>query len=162
MPKRYQRLNVEIRKLQPSDLDRVMALEEACQPHPWTRENMVEELCRIAPEAFSFVAETSHGQAMSYVIGRAIAGELWVLQVGTHPDYRRQRCSFRLLQEVLKKAAEMGMERALLEVRANNEGAIALYQTLSFEQDGYRSEYYPPLRAGDPKEDAILMSHLFR
>ena len=46
---------------------------------------------------------------MSYVIGRAIAGELWILRVGTHPDFRRRGHSFVLLQKTLKEAAACGI-----------------------------------------------------
>jgi ribosomal-protein-alanine N-acetyltransferase len=41
----------------------------------------------------------------------------------------------------------------LLEVRASNEGARALYRGAGFTEDGLRRRYY-----SDPEEDAVLMS----
>ena len=63
---------------------------------------------------------------------------------------------------VLAQAAKQKLLQAVLEVRARNQAAIGLYEHLSFTQDGYRPQYYPPLEEGGPKEDALLMSRSLR
>ena len=151
---------MDIRKIHLSDLDMLEMLEEACQPYPWSRENIAEELSRSQEESFSLLGVNSEGEGMSYVIAREVVGELWILQVGTDPDYRRQGYSKQILSQVLEMASNGGVKQAVLEVRVHNEGAIALYESLLFQQDGYRPKYYPSLIEGGPKEDAVLMSKL--
>ena len=151
---------MEVRKLHLSDLDMLVTLEEACQPYPWSRDNIAEELSRSPEESFSLVGVNSEGDGMSYVIAREVAGELWILQVGTDPGYRQRGYSKQILSQVLQMASTQGVKQAVLEVRVHNEAAIALYESLLFHQDGYRPKYYPSLVEGGPKEDAVLMSKL--
>jgi ribosomal protein S18 acetylase RimI-like enzyme len=52
----------------------------------------------------------------------------------------------------LRRAARAGARVALLEVRAGNVAARALYESLGFRACGVRREYYTA-----PVEDAVLM-----
>jgi ribosomal-protein-alanine N-acetyltransferase len=149
---------MQIRPLTIADLDMICALEEVSQPYPWTRENIAEELTEKAQNIFSYVGLNHNEEPQTYVMGRKVVDELWILQVGTDPQYRRQGLSRQLLEFVLVKATNHKLHQAVLEVRANNEAAIGLYEHLSFTQDGYRPQYYPSLQEGGPKEDALLMS----
>lgn len=51
---------------------------------------------------------------------------------------------------------DSGLERLLLEVRASNAAAAALYAKAGFTRDGVRKGYYPLAEGG--REDAWLMS----
>jgi len=153
---------MKIRPLTIADLDMICALEEVSQPYPWTRENIAEELTEKTHHIFSYVGLKDNGTPQTYVIGRQVVDELWILQVGTDPSYRRQGLSKKLLAFVLAQAAEQNLLQAVLEVRARNQAAIGLYEHLLFTQDGYRPQYYPPLEEGGPKEDALLMSRSLR
>jgi ribosomal-protein-alanine N-acetyltransferase len=53
----------------------------------------------------------------------------------------------------MRKASRTGAVRALLEVRAGNREALALYESLGFRRVGVRRGYYR-----DPAEDALLMT----
>ena len=46
-----------------------------------------------------------------------------------------------------------GIHRWMLDVRAGNDCAAALYRSFGFTEDGVRKNYY-----ADPVEDAVLMS----
>lgn len=48
-------------------------------------------------------------------------------------------------------------ESVLLEVRASNEPALALYTSMGFRQVGLRKRYY-----SNPEEDAVLMTLTLR
>ena len=88
---------------------------------------------------------------------------------------RGQGLARQLLTVVADQARDWRSERLLLEVRAGNAPAIALYRAVGFREDGIRRGYYPPLpsraspslhaqdtppprQAGAVKEDALLMS----
>jgi ribosomal-protein-alanine N-acetyltransferase len=59
-----------------------------------------------------------------------------------------------------------GVARILLEVRAGNAAALAMYTAMGFNRDGVRRAYYPgldgtvrdPRLDGAAREDAVLMS----
>jgi ribosomal-protein-alanine N-acetyltransferase len=52
----------------------------------------------------------------------------------------------------MRAAARKGASRALLEVRAGNREAVALYESLGFRRLGLRREYYR-----EPLEDALVL-----
>ncbi|MDT7537939.1 MAG: [ribosomal protein S18]-alanine N-acetyltransferase [Actinomycetota bacterium] len=59
----------------------------------------------------------------------------------------------RLLQALLDEAARRRQRRVLLEVRADNDRAIALYERFGFRRTGVRRGYYQPSGT-----DAIVMT----
>jgi ribosomal-protein-alanine N-acetyltransferase len=59
---------------------------------------------------------------------------------------------------VVAVAKQWQAERLLLEVRAGNQRAIALYQQAGFGEDGCRKGYYPAVKGTTGREDALLMS----
>jgi [ribosomal protein S18]-alanine N-acetyltransferase len=56
--------------------------------------------------------------------------------------YQRRRIGTTLLEAVMKEAKRRGAGRLLLEVRADNEAALALYMGHRFEQISRRRGYY--------------------
>lgn len=82
------------------------------------------------------------------------------------PEARRQGLASQLLNKSLQKSIELNAERMLLEVRASNQAAIALYTEKGFVREGRRKNYYP-LISDDAaavtkgREDALLLTHWF-
>jgi ribosomal-protein-alanine N-acetyltransferase len=60
-----------------------------------------------------------------------------------------------MLQTLIDWSRERGVHAIWLEVRASNQAAIAMYQTLGFEQNGERKNYYP--LALNQRENAVVM-----
>ena len=58
-----------------------------------------------------------------------------------------------LLQALLDEAARRGQQRVLLEVRADNDRAVALYERFGFRRTGLRRGYYQPSGS-----DALVMT----
>jgi ribosomal-protein-alanine N-acetyltransferase len=81
-----------------------------------------------------------------------IADEIQILNVATDRSYRRQGVARALLEALLDELSPKGFCVALLEVRASNAPAIALYRSLGFSDDAIRERYY------SDGEDALLMS----
>lgn len=82
--------------------------------------------------------------------------DLELEMIAVDPQHRRQGLAGRLIEAMIDEGSRGNMERVLLEVRAGNEAARALYARYGFAVDGRRAGYYP-ISPGR-REDAILMS----
>lgn len=79
------------------------------------------------------------------------------LVMGVHRDYRKQGIGRRLMDGVIEKAWQSGLERIELIVWADNQPAIALYEKLGFQHEGVLRNY----RYLDGEyTDAIMMALL--
>lgn len=81
----------------------------------------------------------------------SILEEAHITLLGVDPAYRRQGLGQLLLYVLLTCAQQRGLERATLEVRVSNQGAIALYEQFGFRRAGCRRRYYPD------DEDALIL-----
>jgi ribosomal-protein-alanine N-acetyltransferase len=90
-----------------------------------------------------YVAARSNGMLVGYGgisrLGRKPPFEYEVHTIGVDPAYQGQGIGRRLLDELLKFAEGSVV---YLEVRTDNEVAIALYGSVGFEQVGLRRHYY--------------------
>ncbi len=73
-----------------------------------------------------------------------------ILRIGTHPQYQRRGLAAALLTTVIDAMARDMTDRIILEVRADNNAAIHLYQKLGFVETHRRRNYYTtnPLKTG--------------
>ncbi|WP_061558400.1 ribosomal protein S18-alanine N-acetyltransferase [Mycobacterium simiae] len=85
------------------------------------------------------LADTLVGYAGIAKLGRKPPFEYEVHTIGVDPQYQGRGIGRRLLDELLK-FADGGV--VYLEVRTDNEAAIALYRSVGFEQIGLRKRYY--------------------
>ncbi|MBN1203273.1 MAG: ribosomal protein S18-alanine N-acetyltransferase [Anaerolineae bacterium] len=81
-----------------------------------------------------------------------VAGEAHISTIAVHRDYRGQGLGELLLAGMLIRAINLGGEYSVLEVRASNQVAQALYRKYEYEVVGRRRGYYR-----DDGEDALLM-----
>ena len=139
------------------DLLEVVEIEESCRLSIWGWEAYHAELSK--PEAIMLVARRAvrdwqTGQSLyGFVAGRVAADELHINNIGVRETARARGVGTSLLRAALATARRLGAERALLEVRAGNLAAQALYRRCGFEVAGRRRNYYR-----DPVEDALVMS----
>ena len=75
-----------------------------------------------------------------------------IVNVATHPDYRRRGAGRMLMEAIEKDAHGRGFTLLSLEVRVSNEPAIELYKRYGFETAGVRKGFYTA-----PREDAYVM-----
>ena len=108
----------------------------------------------LAGDDVLLLAEVDN-QAAGYVHTQQIMDEITVLNLFVSPGSRRQGIAGQLLDAAWKRARQEGATRCLLEVRAGNQAALALYQSMGFTEDGRRKGYYPGITE---REDAVLMS----
>ncbi len=79
------------------------------------------------------------------------------LGMGVLAGYRRQGMGERLLRACLAKARAQGMTRVELEARADNAGAICLYERVGFEHEAVKRN---AMRFDGVYYDAVQMSLL--
>lgn len=139
---------ITIRPMCESDLDAVLAIEQASFPAPWRREHFLHELG--AAHAFPFVAEAD-GDVVGYVCLMSLFEEAQILDIALDPEQRGRGSARLLMEHAFSVARQQGAEVMALEVRASNSAAIKLYERLGFVRTGTRQGYY------EGKEDAVLM-----
>ena len=143
-------MTVVVRAMAALDVPAVLALEQRANPHPWLEAQLTEEL--VHPGATMLVA-TRQDAVAAYLSTRLVLDEWHILNVATHPEHRRQGLAATLLRAGARAALDQGARVAHLEVRAHNQGALALYTSLGFARVGVRRGYYAP-----NAEDAVLMT----
>ena len=74
-----------------------------------------------------------------------------ILKIATARDHQREGIATELLARVAEDGRALGAQKASLEVRVSNAGAIRFYENLGFENLGRRPGYYPD------REDAFIM-----
>jgi [ribosomal protein S18]-alanine N-acetyltransferase len=109
----------------------------------------------VASSTFQSTKETEKA-VVGFIVARLIADELHVNNIAVRPAWRRMGIGEQLLNTALTWARERRARRALLEVRASNNAAQALYRRCGFEAIGRRRRYYRM-----PLEDALIMSLSF-
>lgn len=123
------------------DVPAVHALEvRLFDPDQWSPEVFWSEL---AAGRWYLVAEAD-GRVVGYA-GLAVAGSQADVQtVAVSPDAQGRGLGTLLLDALVVEASRQGARSLLLEVRADNPAAIALYQRAGFERIAVRRRYYQP------------------
>lgn len=141
---------------------------EASQAHGLSQSQLADVLnddARCVLGAWWQACESSDGESPSAeLIGFVVLArgpfEAEIEAITVHAAQRGQGIGARLLAAAIARAhdwqRESGLERLLLEVRASNAAAVALYAQAGFIRDGVRKGYYPLAEGG--REDAWLMS----
>ncbi|BCK88180.1 ribosomal-protein-alanine acetyltransferase [Sideroxyarcus emersonii] len=139
-----------LRDMTEADLDAVLRIERAVHAHPWTRGNFSDALrSRYQCKVFE-----SDGFMLGYAILMLAVDESELLDIAIDAGQQRRGWGRKLLDELMVLARHHGKHRMVLEVRASNAAAIALYRKAGFADIGLRRDYYP---AENGREDAILM-----
>ena len=140
-----------MRKMAASDVDEVLAIEDAVQTYPWTRGNFSDAL----DSGYLCYVDECNGKICSYAVLMAGVDEAELLNMAVAAEHQRKGMGSRMLMAVLQIACDRGLPRVLLEVRASNLAAISLYRLVGFAEVSVRRNYY---RNASGSEDAIVMA----
>jgi ribosomal-protein-alanine N-acetyltransferase len=143
-------VNVELRRLDPRDLDTVEAIERASYPTPWSRSMFAAELRK--PGSIAIGAFLAEGALVGYAFVSRYVDAWHVMNVAVAPDFRRRGIATTLLERLFEVTEADPRRGYTLEVRVSNADAIRLYERLGFEARGIRRGYYT-----DNREDALIM-----
>lgn len=144
--------NLCFSKMNVTDIEDVIAVEQSAYPFPWTRGNFLDSL-DSGYEAW--VLRDEDGRLLGYFLMMHAVEEVHLLNITVRPDRQGQGLGRKLLDKLIGLARDAGMHAVLLEVRPSNNHALMVYHHLGFAQIGQRKNYYPAAGAG--REDAIVM-----
>ena len=139
-------MTLQITPMVAADAARCAELESVLFPgdDPWTERAFLSELA--APHNHYFAARDD-GALLGYagiaLLGRGESAESEVHTIGVDPAHRRRGLGSLLLAELLRLADRHGGP-VFLEVRTDNDAALALYRREGFEVVGTRRNYYQP------------------
>lgn len=127
----------------------IAALEKECFGDPWSEKSIASEL----DNPLSLWLAAMEGDTLvGYVGSQTCMDETDMMNIAVSPAHRRKGVGKGLIEALVEALKEKGSRCLTLEVRASNEGAIALYQNMGFAQIGLRKNYYR-----NPREDALIL-----
>lgn len=135
------------------DLPDLVRLEEACFSAPWTRKMLAAELIGNRFAHFLVARDPgSGGVIVGYLCYWIVFEEVRLMNLAVIDGMRRRGIAASLVEEALRTGRAQSATRAVLEVRASNHAALALYRRFGFVDVSIRRNYY-----ANPIEDAVLM-----
>ena len=132
------------------DLDAIYEIEKLSFGSPWPREALAEE---IQGRSWSHVlVNLADNTIVGFLVYWTVGPEVHLLNLGVHPEWRRQKTGTALTKKLIEIAQKENKEEIFLEVRVSNAAARSLYDSLGFKGLELRKNYYP-----DSGEDARVM-----
>ena len=141
---------VTYRPMQESDLDAIMAIEPKIYSHPWSRGNFADSL----KSGYSCWVVELDGELIGYGALMVVLDEAHLLNISIAKAFQGRGFGRGLLEHFIEVARRHGGQMMFLEVRPSNISAIALYESMGFNEFSVRKGYYP---AHNGREDAVLM-----
>jgi len=102
---------------------------------------------------------TSYREIVGYCLYQTTFEQAEVLRIGTDPKYQRQGIASQVLNRLHELLQLNQVESLLLEVRADNMAAIALYEQQEFAVIHKRKGYYKT--PNQPAVDALIMQRIY-
>ena len=132
-------------------IDQVLPLEhDLFEDETWTARTYWSELGQLDTRHYLVAVDGEHVQGYAGLCD--YPDEAFVQTIAVARSAQGHGLGARLLQALLDEAARRRQSRILLEVRADNARAIALYERFGFRRAGVRRGYYSPSGA-----DALVM-----
>ncbi|PKH64234.1 ribosomal-protein-alanine N-acetyltransferase [Psychrobacter sp. 4Dc] len=143
----------------------VANIEAMVQPDDaWNQKTLVELLEQDSIRlliAYDQAKEesVSHREIVGYCLYQMTFEQAEVLRIGTDPEHQRKGIASQVLNRLHELLQLNQVESLLLEVRADNTAAIALYEQQAFNIIHKRKGYYK--MPHKPAVDALIMQHTY-
>lgn len=138
-------------------------IEALVQPHDaWTEQTLAEMLAQDSMHMLMVYKQedkADNNKVIGYCLYQVIFEQAEILRIGTHPDYQRQGIASQLFATLNNELINNKVESLLLEVRADNAPAIALYEQQAFAVIHTRKNYYQ--LPHKPAIDALIMQRVY-
>ncbi|AJJ62764.1 ribosomal protein S18-alanine N-acetyltransferase [Yersinia aldovae] len=141
----------QISILTPADLATAYKIEQASHAFPWTEKTLASN----QGDRYFNVKLSAGQQMVGFAISQIVLDEATLFNIAIDPQHQRQGYGRLLLEYVIEQLGARDVFTLWLEVRASNARAIALYESLGFNEVSVRRNYYPSVNG---REDAIMMA----
>ena len=148
-------LEVNFQALTADWLDRVLQIENAVYPHPWSRANFEDS---IQTGYQMQVLTSGNSDILGYFIAMKGFEEVHLLNITVAEPFQRQGWAKLMLDALAVWSRGQGAAWLWLEVRGSNERALQVYKAQGFKLVSVRQDYYPKGPKANGREDAIVMS----
>ena len=138
------------RPMSEADIEQVLKVEYAAYSHPWTRGIFLDGL-----KSYDCWLMFEGSQQVGHGVIQLILDEAHLLNITIKPESQGSGLGLRLLEHLMRRAAELGARECFLEVRDSNRSAYRLYERYGFNEIGRRRDYYPAVGG---REDALVMA----
>lgn len=136
-----------LRKMEKSDLDVIYDLEcSLFGASAWPKETLEKDM-----DIFDFDVLIENGEIVGYCSIAIMLDYADILNIGVSSQHRRQGYGRLMMDHMIKKAWNAGVQNVTLEVSVTNEAAIGLYESFGFKKVAKRKQYY------QDGQDAYLM-----
>ncbi|MDF3829182.1 MULTISPECIES: ribosomal protein S18-alanine N-acetyltransferase [unclassified Pseudocitrobacter] len=140
-----------ISTLSTTDLPAAWQIEKRAHAFPWSEKTFASN----QGERYLNLKLTVGDKLAAFAITQVVLDEATLFNIAVDPAYQRRGLGRELLEHVIDDVEKRGVATLWLEVRASNAPAIALYESLGFNEATIRRNYYPTV---DGHEDAIVMA----
>ena len=141
----------------------VANIELLVQPHDaWTEQTLVEMLVQDSMHMLIIYKQedkADNNKVIGYCLYQVVFEQAEILRIGTHPDYQRRGIASQIFAQLNEELISNHVESLLLEVRADNVPAIALYEQQRFAVIHTRKDYYQVPH--QPAIDALIMQRVY-
>jgi ribosomal-protein-alanine N-acetyltransferase len=131
--------DMDIRKMTEADLPEVYAIELETFSDPWSEDDFRSS---IQDQNNNYLVADAGGKVVGYCGFWGVVGEGDIFNVAVKKEFRGQHIGFTMLNALIRDALNKGITALTLEVRITNEPAIHLYESLGFEKEGIRRDFY--------------------
>lgn len=140
-----------ISTLSTADLSNAWQIEKRAHAFPWSEQTFASN----QGERYLNYQLAVDGEMAAFAITQIVLDEATLFNIAVDPAYQRRGLGRELLEHVIDEVEKRGVVTLWLEVRASNAAAIALYESVGFNEATIRRNYYPTV---DGREDAIIMA----
>ncbi|MBP2847191.1 ribosomal protein S18-alanine N-acetyltransferase [Dickeya oryzae] len=140
-----------ISTLTTADLPQAFDIECLNHAFPWSEKTFISN----QGERYLNLKLCHDQQLVAYAITQVVLDEATLFNIAVDPAHQRHGYGRQLLEHLITELEQRGIVTLWLEVRASNARAIALYQSLGFNEVSVRRDYYP---TANGREDAIIMA----
>ena len=141
----------QISSLQQGDLAAAYAIELRSHAFPWSENTFASN----QGERYFNLRLDVDGEMAAFAVTQVVLDEATLFNIAVSPDFQRRGLGRALLEHLISELESRAVTTLWLEVRASNQAAIALYESLGFNEATLRRNYYP---TKDGREDAIVMA----
>lgn len=140
-----------ISTLSTDSLAAALVIERRSHAFPWSEKTLLSN----QGERYLNLRIDHDGAMAGFAITQIVLDEATLFNIAIDPACQRRGLGRALLTHLIATLEQRDILTLWLEVRASNAGAIALYESLGFNEVTVRCNYYP---TAEGREDAIVMA----